>query len=49
MNHQTCQCERPILRERAEQKGVSESFCAPVQAPNRPTCRGKCDREVNER
>ena len=22
-----CECERPILRERAEQKGVSESFC----------------------
>ena len=22
-----CERERPILRERAEQKGVSESFC----------------------
>jgi hypothetical protein len=22
-----CECERPILRERAEHKGVSESFC----------------------
>jgi hypothetical protein len=22
-----CECERPILRERAEHKGASESFC----------------------
>ena len=28
MKHEPkCECERPILRERAEQKGVSESFC----------------------
>jgi hypothetical protein len=33
MNHQYCQCERPILRERAEQKGASESFCGRCKRP----------------
>jgi hypothetical protein len=33
MNQQTCQCERPILRERAEQKGAAESFCARCKRP----------------
>ena len=28
-----CECERPILRERAEQKGVSESFCDRCKRP----------------
>jgi len=28
-----CQCERPILRERAEQKGVSKSFCDRCKRP----------------
>jgi hypothetical protein len=28
-----CTCERPILRERAEQKGVSESFCGRCKRP----------------
>ena len=38
MNHEPkCECERPILRERAEQKGVSESFCA------------RCKREIGLR
>jgi len=30
---QKCQCERPILRERAEQKGFSESFCDRCKRP----------------
>ena len=30
---QKCQCERPILRERAEQKGISESFCDRCKRP----------------
>jgi hypothetical protein len=34
MNQQPkCECERPILRERAEQKGVSESFCDRCKRP----------------
>ena len=33
MNKQNCQCERPVLRERAEQKGVSESFCGRCKRP----------------
>ena len=33
MNHQNCQCERPILRERAEQKGASERFCGRCKRP----------------
>ena len=28
-----CECERPILRERAEQKGISESFCGRCKRP----------------
>ena len=28
-----CECERPILRERAEHKGVSESFCDRCKRP----------------
>jgi hypothetical protein len=32
-----CECERPILRERAEQKGISESFC------------GRCKRQIGLR
>ena len=28
-----CTCERPILRERAEQKGVSESFSDRCKRP----------------
>jgi len=28
-----CACERPILREHAEQKGVSESFCGRCKRP----------------
>jgi hypothetical protein len=28
-----CECERPILRERAEQKGASESFCDRCKRP----------------
>ena len=28
-----CKCERPILRERADQKGVSESFCGRCKRP----------------
>ena len=28
-----CECERPILRERAEQKGISESFCDRCKRP----------------
>ena len=28
-----CECERPILRERAEQKGVSETFCDRCKRP----------------
>jgi hypothetical protein len=30
---QKCECERPILRERAEQKGISESFCDRCKRP----------------
>jgi hypothetical protein len=33
MNQPNCQCERPILRERAEQKGASESFCDRCKRP----------------
>jgi predicted SprT family Zn-dependent metalloprotease len=34
MSHEPkCECERPILRERAEQKGVSESFCGRCKRP----------------
>jgi hypothetical protein len=34
MNHQhTCQCEKPILRERSEWKGSSESDCARCEKP----------------
>jgi hypothetical protein len=28
-----CECERPILREHAEQKGVSESYCDRCKRP----------------
>jgi hypothetical protein len=30
---QKCTCERPILREHAEQEGVSESFCGRCKRP----------------
>jgi hypothetical protein len=30
---QKCQCEKPILRERSEWKGASESFCARCKRP----------------
>jgi hypothetical protein len=30
---QKCECERPILRERAQRKGVSESFCDRCKRP----------------
>lgn len=34
MNSQSkCECEKPILRERAEAKGVSESFCGRCKRP----------------
>jgi len=34
MNEKTkCECERPILREHAEQKGVSESYCDRCKRP----------------
>ena len=33
MNPQNCQCERPILRERAEAKGSSESYCDRCKRP----------------
>jgi hypothetical protein len=29
----TCQCEKPILRERSEWKGSSESECARCKQP----------------
>jgi hypothetical protein len=29
----TCQCEKPILRERTEWKGASESECARCKRP----------------
>ncbi len=28
-----CECEKPIPRERAEAKGVSESFCGRCERP----------------
>ncbi len=28
-----CECEKPILRERAEAKGISESFCDRCKRP----------------
>ena len=28
-----CECEKPILRERSERKGVSESYCARCERP----------------
>jgi predicted SprT family Zn-dependent metalloprotease len=30
---QKCQCERPILRERSQRKGVSESYCGRCERP----------------
>jgi hypothetical protein len=32
-NDQKCQCEKPILRERSEWKGASESFCDRCKRP----------------
>jgi hypothetical protein len=28
-----CECEKPILRERSEWKGASESYCARCKRP----------------
>jgi hypothetical protein len=34
MNKQTtCECEKPILRERSEWKGTAESFCDRCKRP----------------
>jgi hypothetical protein len=30
---QKCECEKPILRERSEWKGASESFCDRCKRP----------------
>jgi hypothetical protein len=37
MSHQKCECPKPILRERAESKGSSESYC------------GRCKRSIGLR
>jgi hypothetical protein len=33
MTHPKCECEKPILREHAEAKGSSESYCARCKRP----------------
>jgi hypothetical protein len=33
MQHAKCQCEKPILRERSESKGSSESYCDRCKRP----------------
>ncbi len=33
MNDQKCECTKPILREHAESKGSSESYCARCKRP----------------
>ena len=33
MTRQKCECAKPILRERAETKGSSESYCARCKRP----------------
>ncbi|MFL5679538.1 MAG: hypothetical protein ACJ77B_02970 [Chloroflexota bacterium] len=33
MTEQKCQCPKPILREHAESKGSSESFCGRCKLP----------------
>ena len=30
---ETCNCEKPLLRERSEQKGSSQSWCARCKLP----------------
>jgi hypothetical protein len=32
-NHEKCTCEKPLLQERSEQKGSSESWCARCKRP----------------
>jgi hypothetical protein len=31
--NETCSCEKPVLRERSEAKGSSESFCDRCKRP----------------
>jgi hypothetical protein len=32
-NDEKCTCEKPLLRERSEQKGSSESWCGRCKRP----------------
>jgi hypothetical protein len=32
-NHEKCSCEKPLLRERSDQKGSSQSWCARCKLP----------------
>jgi hypothetical protein len=33
MEHERCTCEKPLLQERSEQKGSSESWCGRCKRP----------------
>jgi len=33
MTDQKCECAKPILRERSEAKGISESYCDRCKRP----------------
>jgi hypothetical protein len=32
-NDDTCRCEKPLLQERSDQKGASESWCGRCKKP----------------